>query len=103
MRTKNFIIKDWGELKYTSPSDKFQVEGVLSRRVILESKDDKELFHDTIVATLWDELALTRLFVGDEVTATILFGDDHKTDGSVYLSAQVLTIKKVEKPLVIKW
>ncbi|MBO4810720.1 MAG: hypothetical protein J5552_04060 [Prevotella sp.] len=94
MRTKNFIIKDWGELKYTSPSDKFQVEGVLSRRVILESKDDKELFHDTIVATLWDELALTLFFVGDEVTATLLLGVQHKTDGTVCQVAQVANIKR---------
>jgi hypothetical protein len=93
MNTKDFIIKSWGELKYNAPVNNYQVEGILRRDAIFESKEATPFGQDEIIVTLWDHLALKKLAVGDVVTATLLFGIYHKSDGTACQAAEVMEIE----------
>ena len=95
MNTKDFIIKSWGELKYNAPVNNYQVEGILRRDAIFESKEATPFGQDEIMVTLWDHLALKKLAVGDVVAASLLFGVHRKIDGTVRQTADVVKIKKI--------
>ncbi len=93
MAKKVFKIKALGELNYISPVNNYQVEGILRRDAIFESIEATPFGQDEIIVTLWDHLALKKLAVGDVVTATLLFGIYHKSDGTACQAAEVMDIE----------
>ena len=96
---KQFLgtITELGEKQYLPEPGMGEPDGLWRRKVTIRTNESEDCEQDEIAAILWDFNASLNLNVGDEVLVTLQFGVMRMKDGSSYLQADVVDIKKVRE------
>ena len=88
-------ITELGEKQYLPEPGMGEPDGLWRRKVTFRTNESEECEQDEIAAILWDFNASLNLNVGDEVLVTLQFGVMRMKDGSSYLQADVVEIKRI--------